>query len=110
MGGIVVVGDEKTVNCFKLAGLEYAHPVRNAEEAEECLRTLSEKQDLTVILITERTIDQMVKHSSRVLEEIQERKRPLIVPIPDMRGGVTLKSDLIVDLIRRKTGIEVKLQ
>ncbi len=109
MGGIVVVGDEMTVDCFRLAGLKDAYSVGDTQEAEDCLRSLLEKQDLMVILITERTIDQLMKRDREIIDEIQERKRPLIVPIPDMRGSMTLKRDLIVELIRNKTGIEVKL-
>ena len=109
MGGIVVVGDEMTVDCFRLAGLKDVYSVGDTQEAEDCLRSLLEKQDLMVILITERTIDQLMKRDREIIDEIQERKRPLIVPSPDMRGSMTLKRDLIVELIRNKTGIEVKL-
>ncbi|UCD96768.1 MAG: hypothetical protein JSV35_01550 [Candidatus Bathyarchaeota archaeon] len=109
MGRIDVVGDDNTVNCFRLAGLKNVHSVRDLNEAEDCLRNLLEVQDPMIILVTERLIDSLMKHDPKILEAVLERKRPLVVPIPEMSGSVTLKTDLIVELIRSKTGIEVKL-
>ena len=105
MTKIALVADKNTVACFKLAGLKDVYPVKNAEEAEKNVRELSEKTDITVLLITERLIDQI----DAVIENITERKYPLIVPIPDMGDPVTMKTDLIIKLIRSKVGIEVKL-
>lgn len=105
MTGIALVADKNTATCFKLAGLEDAYFVENSEEAEKCIRELSEKPDLSIILVTERLVDQIYG----AIEKITEHKYPLIVPIPDMRGPIKMKTDLIIELIRRKAGIEVKL-
>jgi vacuolar-type H+-ATPase subunit F/Vma7 len=64
-----------------------------------------ERADVTIVLITERILDQL----EATLERFSDRKYPIVIPIPDIKGGITLKSDPIVELIRRKTGIEVKL-
>ena len=48
---IVIVADGDTVNCFKLAGLEHAYAVKNAEEAEERIRELLETPDDLVQMI-----------------------------------------------------------
>jgi vacuolar-type H+-ATPase subunit F/Vma7 len=105
MVGIALVADKNTATCFKLAGLKDVYCVETAEEAEKCIRELSEEPNLAMILVTERVVNQIYG----TLEKIIERKYPLIVPIPDTGGSVTMKTDLIVDLIRRKAGIEVKL-
>jgi len=105
MTGIAIVADKNTVTCFKLAGLEDAYFVENGEEAEKCIRALSEKPDLSIILVSERLVNQIYG----AIEKIIERKYPLIVPIPGTGGPVKMKTDLIIELIRRKAGIEVKL-
>ena len=105
MTGIALVADKNTITCFKLAGLKDVYSVENAEDAKKCLHALLEKKDLAIVLITERIMDQI--HDT--LERVMERKYPLIIPIADMKGPITLKTDLIVELIRSKTGIEVKL-
>ncbi len=105
MTGIALVADKNTITCFKLAGLKDVYFVKNAEEAEKRIRELSEKPDLAVILITERLVDKI--HDA--MKKITERDYPLIVPIPDTGGPITMKTDLMIELIRRKAGIEVKL-
>ena len=105
MTGIALVADRRTVTSFKLAGLQSVHHVENAAEAEKCIRNLLERLDLTVILVTEGIVNQIPE----LVEEISDRKYPLVVPIPNTEGPVTMKRDLIVDLVKRKAGIEVKL-
>ena len=105
MGEVALIADKNTVMCFKLAGLKDVYYVENAEKAEKCLLELSEKPNLAIILVTERLSDQ----NSGVIEKIAERKYPLIIPIPDMEGSIPMKTDPIVELIRRKAGIEIKL-
>lgn len=105
MAGIALVADKNTVTCFKLAGLKNVYYVENAEEAEKRIRELSEEPDLAIILVTEHVVNQIYG----TIEKIIERRYPLIVPIPSTEGPVKMKTDLIVELIRRKAGIEVKL-
>ena len=102
MSGIALVADKNTVTCFKLAGLSNVYSVEDAKEAEKCLQTLLEKDNLKIVLVSERLLNQIQ------IFEIAARKYPLIIPIPDIKGPSMLKTDLIVELIKRKTGIEVK--
>jgi len=102
---IALVADRSTATSFKLAGSADVSIVGNAEEAERKIDELMERSDLAVILVTERLTDQI----PGLAEKVAERKCPLIVPIPETRGPIVTKTDLIVDLIRRKAGIEVKL-
>ena len=103
MSGIALVADKNTVTCFKLAGLRDVHPVETAKGAEKCLQTLLENDNLRIVLVSERLLNQV-----KILDEIAARKFPLIIPIPDIKGSSVLKTDLMIELIKRKTGIEVK--
>ena len=103
MTGIALIADKNTATCFKLAGLSNVHTVENANGAEKCLQALLEKNNLKIVLISERVLNKI-----RIFEKIAERQSPLIIPIPDLEGQKMLKTDLIVELIKRKTGIEVK--
>ncbi len=102
---IALVADRSTATSFKLAGLSDVTVVNNAEEAEKKIDELLARGDLAVILATERLVDQV----AGLAEKVAERKYPLIVPIPETRAPFVVKTDLIVELIRRKAGIEVKL-
>ena len=103
MSGIALVADKNTVTCFKLAGLSDVYSVEDTKGAEKCLQTLLEKGNLRIVLVSERLINQI-----QIFDEIAAHKYPLIIPIPDIKGPITLKTDLMVELIKRKTGIEVK--
>lgn len=100
--GIALLADRHTVTCFKLAGLSNIFSVEDAKEAEKHLLSLLEKNDLRIILVSEHLMNQI-----QIFEKIAD-KSPLIIPIPDLQGPTVLKTDLIAELIKRKTGIEVK--
>ena len=102
---IALIAGKDTSTCFKLAGLKDVYSVTNAEEAEKRLNDLLSATDLAIILVAERFIDQIGNMTAQVIE----RGFPIIVPIPDMLGPAVTKTDFIVDLVRRKAGIEVKL-
>lgn len=103
MTGIALIADKNTVTCFKLAGLNDVHPVEDEKEAEECLQALLEKGDQTIFLVSERIMNKI-----HISEKITEQYSPLIIPIPDLEGRKMLKADPIAELIKHKTGIEVK--
>ena len=103
MTGIALIADKNTVTCFKLAGLSEVHSVEDARGAEKCLEALLEKDNLKIVLVSGRILNTI-----QIFEKIAERQTPLIIPIPDLQGSRMLKTDLIVELIKRKTGIEVK--
>ena len=70
---------------------------------KKILEAFLEKNNLKIILVSERVLNKL-----QIFEKIAERQSPLIIPIPDLQGPKMLKTDLIVELIKRKTGIEVK--
>lgn len=103
MKGIALVADRHTVTCFKLAGLSNIFSVENAKEAEKCILALLEKNNLGIVLVSVSLLNEI-----QIFEKIVEPKGPLIIPIPELYGPKVLKIDLIAELIKRKTGIEVK--
>ena len=103
---VAIVADVDTVNCFKLAGLENAYAVKNAKEAEKRIYELLEKPDFALIIIT----DQFTNLIRTTINEITEEKEfPLIISIPSISDHSPLAVDPINELIKRKTGIELKL-
>jgi len=102
---IALIAEKNTATCFKLAGLKDVCPVKSPEEAIKCFSNLLEDPNFAVILVTERLIDQIRNAAGK----IAERKYPMIIPIPDTMGPAIAKTDFVVELIRRKAGIEVKL-
>jgi V/A-type H+-transporting ATPase subunit F len=103
---LAVVADVDTVNCFKLAGLEPVYTVKNAEEAEARIRELLETPDLALIIIA----DHMANQIRDTINEVTEEKEfPLIISIPSISDPSPLTVDPINELIKRKTGIELKL-
>jgi len=103
MTGIALIADKNTVACFKLAGLNNVHTVKDAKEAEKSLKAILEKNKLKILIISERILNKI-----QIFEKIVENQTPLIIPIPDLQGPKTPETHPIVELIKRKTGIEVK--
>ena len=103
---IAIVADSDTVNCFKLAGLQHAYAVKNAEEAEKRVRELLETRDFAIVIIT----DYIANRIRATINEVTEEKEfPLLISIPSISGPSPLAVDFINELIKRKTGIELKL-
>ena len=104
MSGLALLADRHTVTCLKLAGLRNVFAVEDPKEAEKHLFSLLEKPNLKIILVSERLMNRI-----NIFDEKFSDKTPLIIPIPDLQGQTALKTDPIAALIKRKTGIEVKL-
>ena len=102
---IGIIADEETVNCFKLAGLEYAHTAKNVEEADKLIRESVEKKGFAIIVTTDHIANRI---RSTINEVTEEHKYPLIISVPSVSGPSPLLVDSITELIKRKTGIELK--
>jgi vacuolar-type H+-ATPase subunit F/Vma7 len=102
---IALIAGKDTSTCFRLAGLRNVYSATNAEEAEKQFNNLLVESDLAIVLVAEGFVDKIRSIDAK----IGERRYPLVVPIPDLTGPVTLKTDFIVELVRSKTGIEIKL-
>ena len=102
---IAVVADEDTVNCFKLAGLEHAYSVKTATEADKLIREFSNSD--FAIIVTSDTIANRIKAT---INEITEKTQfPIIISIQKLGETPQPLFDPITEIIKRKTGIELKL-
>jgi vacuolar-type H+-ATPase subunit F/Vma7 len=103
---IAVVADEDTVNCFKLAGLEHAYSVKSATEADERIREFSKESEFAIIV----TSDIIANRIHNTINEITEKQKfPIIISIQKLGGSPKVSFDPITEIIKRKTGIELKL-
>lgn len=103
---IAVVADEDTVNCFKLAGLKHAYSVKSASEADELVRNFSKSSEFAVIVVSDTIANRI--HST-INEITENNKFPLIISIQKLGGTPKVSFDPITEIIKRKTGIELKL-
>jgi V/A-type H+-transporting ATPase subunit F len=103
---IAVIADEDTVNCFKLAGLDHAYSVKSASEADERIREFSSESKFAIIVTTD-TIANRIK--STINEITEKTKFPIIISIQKLGEKPQALFDPITEIIKRKTGIELKL-
>lgn len=103
---IAVVADENTANCFRLAGMQHVFTVKNAGEADRRINELAEQSNFAIIV----TSDLIANQIPTTINEITEKKRfPLIISIQNLGGSRQPSFDPITELIKRKTGIELRL-
>ena len=103
---IAVVADEDTANCFKLAGLEHTYSVKSVIEADERIREFSKGSEFAIIV----TSDIIANRISNTINEITEKQKfPIIISIQKLGGSPKVSFDPITEIIKRKTGIELKL-
>ena len=85
-----------------LAGIEGV-VVHEEEEVREALTTAMEKEDVAVILMTER----LVQLCPELVYDLKlNRKQPLIVEIPDRHGSGRAK-DSITRYVREAIGVKI---
>lgn len=104
MKGIGIIADRHTSTCFKLAGLSNVFTVNDHTEAEKMFLEILEKNNLRILLVSEQILNNIQKKT-----KISDQQLPLIIPIPTMQTREAPKTDFMAELIKRKTGIEVKL-
>lgn len=85
-----VIGDEDTVLGFSLVGVEGV-VVRDADAARQLLDRSIERQDIGIILITER-IAALIR--SEVDNYFYRTPYPLIIEIPDRLGPIETRISL----------------
>jgi len=102
---IALIADVDTVNFFKLCGLEHVIEVSKPEEAEKHLRELIDKPEFMILITTDYIAN---KNRALINEIIEEHEFPIIISIPTLGDTSQPVTDTITELIRRKTGIELK--
>ncbi|MCA6213905.1 V-type ATP synthase subunit F [Thermococcus bergensis] len=99
---IVVLGDKDTALGFRLAGVHEAYSfgetMHELERAKNKLKELIEREDVGVILITERLAQKV---------EIPDVTFPIILQIPDKYGSLYGEEQLR-EIVRKAIGVEIK--
>lgn len=87
---------------MRLAGIEGV-VVHEADEVKQALQTAMDQEDIAVVLITET----LLSLSSDMIYNLKlNRKRPLIVEIPDRHGNGRTK-DSITRYVREAIGVKI---
>lgn len=103
---IALIADEGTVNYFKLAGLNRTFIVADSIEAEKRIREFIDLKEFAIIIIT----DDISRSLQSLVDEITENYEfPIIISIPSIDRTSQPIPDQITELIKRKTGIELKV-
>lgn len=103
---IVAMGDENTITGMQLAGIKDTQVVETAEQVAQTLREFSHREDVGVILITERLAARAQDQITRIQEE---KPYPIIVEIPDKDGKLETETSALRELVRRAVGVELDI-
>jgi V/A-type H+-transporting ATPase subunit F len=98
-----VIGDEDTVLGFSLTGIDGV-VARDAESARQALEEALEREDLGIIIFTERTAALI---RPEINAHIYNTTHPLIVEIPDRLGPVADRIS-IKEVIQTAVGIRME--
>jgi vacuolar-type H+-ATPase subunit F/Vma7 len=99
---IAVISTPQLVRGFALLGLE-AYGVEDAAAAKKHVDELVKREDMGMVLITERFYVQL---REELLQMRLEITRPVIMDIPDMIKPHR-KLDFVKDFVLRNTGISI---
>ncbi len=105
MGKVAIIAEEDLAGFFRVAGLRNAYGVRTAREAEELLWKLVDREDISVIAVTEGVAKQIMG----AVEEASRRLTPTVVTIPGREGPLPEMAAPIMELVKRTVGMEIKL-
>ncbi len=99
---IAVLGDKDTALGFRLAGAHEVYSFDDTpldmERLRNKLKELVERDDIGIILITERFVQKV---------ELPEVTLPIILQVPD-KSGSRLGEEAIKEIVRRAIGVELK--
>ncbi|ASA78557.1 MULTISPECIES: V-type ATP synthase subunit F [Thermococcus] len=99
---IAVLGDKDTALGFRLAGAHEVYSFDDTpldmERLRNKLKELVERDDIGIILITERFVGKV---------ELPEVTVPIILQVPD-KSGSKLGEEAIKEIVRRAIGVELK--
>jgi vacuolar-type H+-ATPase subunit F/Vma7 len=89
---------------FKIAGVTEAHSVNDTSEAEAKLKSLIERGDVGIIIVTS-SARKLVK-DRKLSEAISGSIMPIIIEIPELNENIT-EEDTLRQLILRAIGIDI---
>ncbi|HIQ32941.1 MAG TPA: V-type ATP synthase subunit F [Methanothermococcus okinawensis] len=97
---IGVVGDLHMTVGFRLAGLTDVYQVEDPKEALKIIEELDRREDIGLIIISEKLGDALRDKLSKI--------ETYIVEVPDKEGPIARERDPIGELVRKAVGIELK--
>ncbi|MDK2789986.1 MAG: V/A-type H+/Na+-transporting ATPase subunit [Methanothermococcus sp.] len=97
---IGVVGGPDVAVGFRLAGLEDVYEVKNSEEAIKALKELENKDDIGLIITTEKIGEE--------IRDIISNLKKVVVEIPDKNGPIVREHDPVRVLVRKAVGVDIK--
>jgi len=97
---IAVVGDLDMATGFRLAGLTDVYEVNNNDEALKALEGLKDREDIGLIIISEKLGESIRDRLSKF--------NKIVVEVPDKNGPIVREHDPIKELVRKAVGIELK--
>jgi V/A-type H+-transporting ATPase subunit F len=96
------IGDPELVTAFRFIGID-GTAVRDADEATEVFRDITEGAGCRVLILTEEVADWL---EEPVVELELSGRYPLVVEIPGIMGRLPNRKNL-VELIRQAIGVHV---
>ncbi len=103
MGNIALLADRATSAYFKVTGIKNSYAAKDREEAEKIFRKIHSDDSISLIMVTEPVYEWIQPILERTKKEF-----PLVVSIP-AKGGPKAQADVLVQLIKRTVGIELKM-
>ncbi|MGB9937464.1 MAG: V-type ATP synthase subunit F [Methanobacterium sp.] len=101
---IAVIADPDTVTGFRLGGVKEGYSVEDMNEAEDTLKEVFKKDDVSIIITTEKIGDNLRETIDRLASS---SALPMIIEIPDKTGPSERATDPMRELIRRVIGVEM---
>ncbi|MEM2896469.1 MAG: V-type ATP synthase subunit F [Candidatus Bathyarchaeia archaeon] len=106
MGKLSVVADKETATYFKIAGVKNSFIAENELEAKEAFDTLYSNPEVSLIMVTQEVFE-WVQDSLKEVKNFKDH--PIVVAIPGKSGKVP-KAELLVELIKKTIGVEIKIK
>lgn len=104
---VACIADPITAVGLKLAGVEETHETTDRKEAEKIFKELVGREDIGILIITEKMAQKMGKGVLELGRE-GEKMTPIVIEIPSKEGPIPERKEVIDDLVKRAVGIKVE--
>lgn len=105
--GIASITDPTTATGLRLAGIEDAYEAEDREETEVLFEKLTEEEGIGLLIMTEGLAEKIREKIDKLTDE-REGITPILAEIPDKRGPIPERKEVIRKLIKRAVGVEIK--
>lgn len=101
---IAVVGSRLLAIGSKLAGIVASYTVTEQEEVESTLRTLLQRDDIGIIIITQNLVKKI--RDRKLIHAVENSLMPLIIDVADFNEAQN-ETDQLRRMILRAVGIDI---